>query len=83
MEPFTLAPKYRIIVTDIGSSHLSCLLSASFQVPGTFEEVLQSECLVYFQNLLHVRSSKLLIDKFSLSKHLIYRFITYSLPKIA
>ena len=49
MEPFTSTPQHCVILSDI--SLLSCLLSAAFQAPSTFEEVLLSECLFRFNPL--------------------------------
>ena len=52
---FTPTPQHCIILTDIGSpTYPVRLLSATLQAPSTFEEVLPSEYLFHFGNIIHV-----------------------------
>ena len=52
---FTPTPQHCIILTDIGSpTYPVRLLSATLQAPSTFKEVLPSEYLFHFGNIIHV-----------------------------
>ena len=51
-------------------------------ISGTFEEVLPSECLLRFENLQDIVPLHCLLTNVLNRKHLMYHFVTYSLPKI-